>query len=149
MTIATDGQICYVIWFGEDVEFPWGTDEDIESWWRDVNGFESIYTADGEYKSGIAPTKAEREAYWKRADEFDAAHPLLVTLVNAQSMSYPAYILALKSTVITARRGHPVEIKNMHVVPFNEVMYLQQFCAKYDIDMPSEPAWYLSSFWEE
>lgn len=151
MGVSTNADICFGIWFGEDVEFPWDEYSDsIYSWWREVNGWESIYDTDGEYKNGIKPTEKEIRDYYDKQREFDTQFPLLVELVNAQSTSYPAYILALKSTIITAHRGYPVQISRDNlVVPFDEITLLQQFCAKYGIEYEGEPAWYLSSFWEE
>lgn len=149
MGVSTNGNICYGILFEEDTEFPWG-EREFESWWREVNGFESMYDEDGEYKAGHEPTPEERTAYWEYEDKFDAAHPLPFALVNAQSMSYPVYILALASTVLTARRGHPVEIgEHLRLTASVQGHHdLVAFCDKYDISYPALPTWYLSSFWE-
>lgn len=88
MSVSTDGQLCYGILCGEDIEFPWDDqqyDGDIDLWWATICGF--LY--DQEYL------------------DFLTNHPLPVELVNYCSAGYPMYILAVPLSGTSARRGYP------------------------------------------
>lgn len=156
MSTSTDGQISYGILFDEGYEFPWSTDEyedDIDNWWREVNGYinpiDSPYTEDGAgYKPGYSSNHPQVDEYWRHPREWKEANPIPVELVNYQSGEVPAYILAVPSTVQTARRGYPEPfVPESLIVSGQDRQALIDFCAKYDIEMDTPPSWYLSSYW--
>jgi len=145
MSISTNGQIC----FGVIVdELPW-EDEDIESWWLDVQGYEPSFKLyeSGEYVDGVKPPDDKIEEYFAHKFDFQERHPLPVVLINYCSGDCPMYILAVPSSVRSAHRGYPepfdpVELK----VEQNEVDKLLQFCDDHGIER-GWPRWWLSSYW--
>lgn len=156
MSTSTDGQICYGILFPEDYEFPWSTNEyedDIDNWWRDVNGYvnpvESPFDDEGEYKPGYSQNDPRIHEYFKGPDAWDKVNPLPVELVNYQSDECPAYILAVPSTVKIANRGYPVAFGPgiELVVSGEDRQALIDFCSKYGLEVDAPPSWYLSSYW--
>jgi hypothetical protein len=64
------------------------------------------------------------------------------------SDEYPMYCLAVKSSVIKARRGCPKSL-DLKGEPFDEVEYLERrfnnFANKYGVD--GKPGWLLISWW--
>lgn len=154
MGVSTNGQICFGVGFDDGFEFPWEEyDDGIHDWWREVQGFAppvQIYDKYGEYLNGVEPSKEDESAYYDAKHKWEEENPLPVELVNARSMSYPLWILAVAGTVVTARRGYPEEIfPATMLVTDSRKEFLLDFCKKYGIDTNgAEPAWYLSSFWE-
>lgn len=155
MGVSTDGEISYGIPFDEDFEFPWDDelyDGDIEDWWRAVNGYKppfNLYDERGEPIGGVRPSFERISEYFTPRDAFDKEHPIPVELVNAQSGEYPAYIIALKGTVLTASRGYPKAFDPASlIVTDDQRNTLIEFCNTHDIDIDDkEPHWYLSSYW--
>ena len=156
MGVSTNGQICYGILFEEDTEFPWeGHDGDIEDWWlTKVLGFKhsfEIYTEEGEYIGGKEPDKSVIDKYYFEKKKFEDSHPKVpVTLVNVCSCENPQYILAIPSTVKTARRGYPERFQpsllTAHLT-IEQIDALTEFCETHKIEYEGEPGWYLSSEW--
>lgn len=157
MSTSTDGQICYGIMFDEDYEFPWSADDyedgDISDWWRDVNGYvnpiESPFTDDGDYKPGYHQNDPRIDQYFAGQSAWDKLNPLPIELVNYQSGDYPAYIIAIPSTVKTANRGNPIVFSPgiELVVSGQDRQALIDFCTKYGLEINAPPSWYLSSYW--
>jgi len=155
MTVSTDGQICYGILFGEDVKFPWDTEEwqdDIEEWWTyEVCGYKNpfeLYDDDGNYLDDIWATEEKIDEYYDRKFKFQETHPLPVSLVNYCSGDFPLYILTLPQTIKIAKRGYPEILNSQNfVVSKEEKDSLLSFCFKHGIAISSDPQWYLSSYW--
>ena len=156
MTQSTDGQICFGLMFEEDTVFPWDDHErwgDIDDWWLSYVlkwlPTNELYDKDGEYLGGVKPPDETINKYYKEKHDFmEKAPKLPVQLVNYCSDKYPAYILAVPGTFKKASRGYPEEF---HPTEFNvttqESDALLEFCRKYDIEIPGDPMWYLSSYW--
>lgn len=72
-----------------------------------------------------------------------AAYPL--DLVAHCHHEYRMYFLAIRSTVVTAARGCPEEIKSMGFEGAH-LQALREFCAKYGIEW-QDPNWYIFSDW--
>lgn len=157
MTVSTDGQICYGIPFEEDFEFPWTEDGDsdeeaLRNWWiYKIHGFKhdfELYDEDGEYLGGKVPSAEEKQRYYGPWQKFVDEHPLPIELVNYCSGDYPMYILAVPRTLKKNARGDAVAFSPGDlVVTEEERSTLIDFCQLYEIEMPSEPKWYLSSVW--
>lgn len=138
MGVSTDGQICFGNVYEEDFEFPWDAEPfegDIEDWWRQEQGLDASkgYPAEGwlEYQK-----------------EFDAAHPLPVTLVNYCSDEYPMWILAVPSSSSSNSRGEALAFSPEDLtVTDEEKTALREFCIKYDLILAEDAAWYLTSYW--
>ncbi len=150
---STDGEISFGYIFEEGFEFPWDEKwDDIEDWWRDVNGFiPTFYPYDdrGEYKAGV--TSEHIDAYFDEKHEWDKNnYPVPVQLVNYCSGECPMYILAVPGSVVTANRGYPKVINLVILISANEQKSaLLDFCLKYEIDIKDqeEPLWRVSSCW--
>lgn len=152
MSISTDGQICYGIYFEEDFEFPWDADEyesDIEEWWLAVNNYVNPLP-DPYDENGRKPDTTEQQIneYFRHRREWLKSHPVPVKPVNYQSREVPAYLLAVPSSLMTARRGYPeVFDPEALTVPDTERQALINLCEQYGIKTLTPPAWYLSSYW--
>lgn len=151
MGTTTNGQICFGILFEEGYEFPWDEDGlDIDDWWREVKEWrpsKAVYTEGGNRLPGV--TDADIDAYYRERREWDKANPCPVALVNYCSGDCPMYILAIPSTMKSARRGYPEVISrdlDFEFKPGDRQAFLG-FMQAYEIDCPSVPAWYLSSYW--
>jgi len=153
MGISSDGLIAFSIPFEEYFEFPWNEkhDGDIDDWWLDVCGFKPTlypYTDKGEYIEGY--TEKIREAYLDEKSAFKKEHPLPIEIRNYCSDEYPIYMLCIKDSVISASRGFPEVINPENLAGEEEVgdwaEILTNFCKKYEIEIPSEPKWYLFSY---
>lgn len=167
MGVSTDGQICYGVAFdeGEGSEFPWrndGEDIDINEWWHDQHGWKESddnpagafypYTAEGGYKSCLKLKRDdERIGKWYEAKQKWIAEnvpPLPVQEVNYCSSECPMYVLAIPSSFRNNNRGYaekfnPAEL----IVTQEEVNNFLEFCEKYEIELPCQPAWLLTSYW--
>lgn len=158
MTTSTDGQICFGVELGseEDNEFPWSGDEhfgEFDEWWLErVSGFTptKAYPFDerGNYLPGMHCGSPEVEAYFAERREFMKTNPTPFTLVNYCSGDYPALILAVPSTCLTASRGHPLAFDPQALsVTDEQVRQLLAFCETHGLAFEGEPCWWLSSYW--
>jgi hypothetical protein len=156
MGVSTNGQICYGILFDEDYDFPWqegDEDDDIEHWWvYTVHGFKhsfELYTEAGDYIGGQRPAQDVLDRHYEEKHEFEKTIPgLPVELVNVCSCDYPQYILAVRGTEMTAYRGYPKVFNPASLTVTDEQKQaLLDFCKAHNIEVPSEPEWYLSSLW--
>jgi hypothetical protein len=150
---STNGQICYGIKFeeGDEIEFPWnladGSDDDVEDWWLfSVKDFK--YSKECYGDSGRLPgiTDADVDLHYKERRDFLVAHPVPVELVNYCSADCPMYILAYPASVVIANRGYPLELSQLPDVPHAREALLD-FCSNHGIKRPTEPKWWLSSYW--
>jgi hypothetical protein len=159
MGVSTDAQISFGILFKEEeAEFPWHGEKydwDIEEWWRDERGykppFEIWEESSAEHKKGITP--AQKSEYYKHRKEWLQQNPVPATEVNYCSGEFPMYILAVPSTVLTAYRGHPVELVPAQLIypPKASVVELRAFYAFIEKYFPEHlspgPNWRLTSYW--
>ena len=151
MTTSTNGQICYGVLFQEDFEFPWHSedDNDLEGWWRRVNGYKPLFemfTEEGRWIGGKEWPQEKRTEYYDHLFAWQKSHPVPIVDVNYCSGDYPMYILACPSSFVSASRGFPKMFSPLDLkVVFEEGKALVEFCHHYlGIDKP-EPHWYLSS----
>ena len=150
MGTSTNGQLCYGVAFEEDFEFPWG--DDIDDWWvYTVHKFEhsfELFDSAGCYLNGREPTDEGNTRYWQERRDFEAAHPLPVTLVNYCSGDCPMYVVAVPGTTVVARRGYP-EVVDPSALLVTQDQYgqLMKFFTDFGIDAPSTPSWLLTSYW--
>jgi hypothetical protein len=132
MGVSTDGILVFGIQLPEEEtpEFLKEFDNDFETFIDSLNGLPQW----GEEGHDIRKTHAFR-------DNFP------VDLVQHCSYEYPMYILAVRGTEITARRGYPNEIDPLTLyVDSDKVETLRKFCEEYNIEW-EEPKWYLCSMW--
>lgn len=152
MTVSTDGQICYGILLGDDMELPWDDfDDTINDWWIEVvhaykPSFE-VYDDKGEHLPGVG--KEQIDAYWNERSAFKEAHPLPFQVVNACSGDYPTWILAVDFTCLSANRGYPQSFDPATLVVTDGMRtMLLDFCKTHGIEIGNEqPKWWLSSYW--
>ncbi len=156
MSTSTDGQISYGIYFEEGYEFPWGEEGewegDIDEWWLVESGWkwskQKPYDNNGNYTSGISKGHPLIEEYFDSRHAWKRANPCPVVQVNYQSGEVLAYILAIPSSVLTARRGYPEVFSPNSLIETEEMKKtLIEFCKKYEIEHDTDPCWYLSSYW--
>lgn len=155
MGTTTDGEISYGIYFDEGFEFPWSTDEwedDFDEWWLIESGWkwnkQKPFDEDGNYALGIDRNHPLTKEYFDSRHIWRDSHPCPVELVNYQSGECPAYIIAFRGSVITARRGYPELIDPTRLNGTEEMSAtLTGFCAKHGIEHETGPQWYLSSYW--
>ena len=164
MSVSTDGQICYGIYFGEGFSFPWEKYSEYK-WWRKVNGYKrpfDLYTeGDADYIGGVRPPQQKIDEYWEHCHQWEEVHPFPVKLVNYCSGDYPMYILAVPESVISNSRGCPQEFDPAKLqVTEEQKQSLIDFCEKYlgeaieennsesyNEKIELKPAWFLSSYW--
>ncbi len=150
MSISSDGQLCYGLSFEEDTEFPWG-EQEVDEWWRDENNYTpsmKVYDAEGQYIGGVRPSDDVMKAYYAEQKAWEAAHPLPVEVVLHCSYDYPMTILAVPGTSKSASRGYPEPIdQSALTVTDAQREALLAFCREYEIEIPGEPKWWLSSMY--
>ena len=155
MSQSTDGEICFGYKFEEEYGFPWVENEDDpEDWWaEDVHNYKppfKMFTEDGQWVGGKEWPVEKRKDYWLHKENFKENMPKLpFKLVNYCSAECPMYMLATPSSILTARRGYPLEFdpRNLKVIE-SEIKELNAFIAKYDLKPENEaPSWFLSSYW--
>lgn len=154
MGVSTDGIIGFGIPFEEGTEFPWDAEEfdgDIETWWRSVNGYVAPYepwTPEGEYAEGWSSGDPRLTEYFDHRREWMTQHPVPVKDVNYCSGDYPMYALCVPISVIECSRGTPATFdpKTLHITEA-ATKELLEFCRKYEIEIDTEPAWLLMSYW--
>ena len=147
MGVSTNGQIAFGYSFEEETEFPWG--DDVEAWWRKVRGYTpevELYDADGNYLNGIEPSKEATSAYYAAQRAWDKANPMPVEIELHCSYDYPMCIIAVPGTCYSNRRGFPQEIDPAAlVVTAEQRASLDAFCNEFDIEIPGEAKWWLTS----
>lgn len=155
MGVSTNGQICFGLYFDQDTEFPWDSEEfdgDFNDWWWIQSGWmwygEQPFTTDGDYALGFSSGDPRISAYYDSRREWLLSHPSPAAKINYQSGECPAYILAVPSSILIARRGYPKEFNPTSLrVSESDVERLVQFCEKYGLEFLEQPKWYLSSYW--
>lgn len=149
MGTSTNGQICYGLVFEEGHEFPWDiNDEGIDDWWTfKICGYEHSKECYGEAGRLPGITEADIDVYFKERREFDMQNPLPIKLLNYYYGDCPMYILAVPSSVISNRRGYMKEFDPAGLtVTAEEEAALLEFCKKHEIQLPSLPKWFLTSY---
>jgi len=153
MGTSTNGLIFYGIAFDEEHEFPWSTEfEEIEDWWiYGFHGFKhsfELFDAEGGYLNGREPSKEESGRYFAESRLFFENNPLPVELVNYCSGDCPMYALAARGSVITAKRGHPIEFDPRSLSVADDASdVILKFCSDHGIQPPKPPEWLLASYW--
>lgn len=147
MSQSTDGQICYGVLFEDGYEFPW--ENNIEDWWwEEICGYKPPFDI---YKNDrLIPgvTEETKRKYYDHMFEFQGNHPIPVELTNYCSDDYPMYILAVKSSILSASRGEPESFNPEELkVTQEETNTLLDFINKYVSKDEFTPKWYLSSYW--
>ena len=66
-------------------------------------------------------------------------------LVTHCSLDVPMWILGIKSTKVTARRGYPIEIETLHTFDDGDEQALLAFANEFKIE--GSPGWFLCSLW--
>ena len=98
-------------------------------------------STDGQICFGILLEEME-----EALDIIERKMPEELMLVNVCSEDYPIYILALASSLHTAKRGYPVVFDpGILEVEVEDYYTLVNFAKS--INLNSTPQWYLSSFW--
>lgn len=151
MGTSTDGQLCYGIMFEKDTEFPWDEHPSgFEEWWLEQCGYEDLFEMFDERGQWVDPKPSEerQKEFWDHRKRFREQFPEPVVLVNYCSDTVAMYILAIPRTEIRAWRGYPETLVpgELTVTP-EEREALISFCKRFGIEVPSDPAWYLSSYW--
>ena len=150
MGISSNGLIAFGIPFEEGFQFPWNekNEGDIEAWWLDVCGFKPTlypFTDEGEYIKGY--TDKMGNDYFAEKHAFQKEHPLPIELQNYCHGDYPMYMLCIEDSVIRASRGFPNELNPENLTAKEDwAKILTDFCKKHEIEIPSEPKWYLFSY---
>lgn len=151
MGITVSGQLNFGIVFPEDFTFPWTEkfeqwdDWDFERWWREVNGFEpTFYPYDtlGEYKEGVGDK--EYDEYYEEKSKWDAEHPCPIQLIDYCGDTEEMNIIAVKEPTFMCFRGSPEVIDPEKLVGDPDIV--TDFCNRFEITMPHEPMWLLSSY---
>lgn len=133
MGVSTDAHISCGIAFDEGHEFPWG-DDDYEDWWRSKHN-----------------PRGDSDLSFEECEAIDEAHPLPVEIVNTCSLSCPQYIVAIKGTVVEAKRGYPEMFSPQRLTlraQHSDVEAFMSFCETYLGIKHPNPEWFLSSYWE-
>lgn len=149
--MSTDAQICYGIAFEEGFEFPWGIEPwwgDHEAWWRDVNGYESLwypYTEDGDYKPGVDGNDPRVDEYHSHKSSWIRENPFPLTLVHCGSYDFSEVILAVTSTFVIAEGYGESFRPSQLIVHDGSRNVLLDFCRMWNIES-NHPKWWLSTY---
>lgn len=145
MGTSTNGQLCFGICFEEDYEFPWKDFDDIQDWWKEINGYKNPFRLFDE--EGRSVSRKEEDDYFEFSEKWEKDNPLLFEVVNYCSFDYPMCILAVSSTIRTALRGYPqkLDVEDL-TVSEEEIKALTDFCQEYGLKGDG-PNWWLSSYW--
>lgn len=133
----------------EDAELPWG--EDIEGWWREINGYKppfELYTDEGEYIGGKKPNENLIDKYYEHQHKWEEENPLPVMLCFTGSHDYPQTFIALPDAGSETEWGHFLNINDdcMAQKPDRHEV-LEKFISDYEIETDGEPGWYLFAFY--
>jgi hypothetical protein len=116
----------------------------------DECGFEELpFAEDGceEFEDVIARRSGAAE--YPEAGWIEQKHAAVdaspLCLVTHCSLDVPMWILGIKSTEVTARRGYPIEIQTLDTFDDAEEQALLAFASEFNIE--GTPGWYLCSLW--
>lgn len=138
MGVSTDGIFCYGFELNEDFEKPWA---DFDDWIA-----EKLGKVQHPRVAFSEATKSEYHVFWEKRKAFVESSP--VELVIHCSHEYPAEILAIRGTVVSAYRGYPkaVSIGELQAVAASKLDAFR--VALINLHLPvKEPTWLLCSFW--
>lgn len=124
-----------ILVFGFEV----GDEEEAPDYMKGFEGFEDYLDS----LSGL-PAYGEPGHSFDDQQVFRAKCP--ADLVTHCSLDYPMYILAVRGTKTSARRGYPAEISPDELnVPIEKINALKAWAAERGIE--GEPKWLLCSLW--
>lgn len=152
MGVSTDGQISYGVVIEEGYEFPWDVkhEDDLEDWWRRVNGFEDLHdpwTAEGGYADGWSREDPRFKDHYAHRHEWESHNPLPIELINYCSGDVPMYVIAIPDTGKICYRGCPTVFDPASLVVTDQQRdNLLAFLEKWSIKH-GEPGWVLTSYW--
>lgn len=150
---STNAILCYGFEVGEEDEKPdWmqpeGDNEEFDFDDFVASRFSDSIREPGEFHQENYEHDPAIQKQW--SDYWAAKRELVksagVELVSHCSGDYPMYILAVKSSVITAHRGYPKRLPNDMVADPEWRKVLEGFCEKTGIPM-QEPGYILCSNW--
>lgn len=133
MGTSTDGIICFGFMVGEEEEPP-----------EFLDGFEDF----DEYLDSLSGLPAYGEPGHSFDDQRKFRESCPADMVIHCSYDYPMYILAMRGTIIRARRGYPVELDLSFFTSFDNAKE-QEFlawCEEREL-LEGDPKWYLCSLW--
>lgn len=133
MSRSTNGELCYGIIFEDGYEFPW-------------DDREKGYCGDHDEWYIAEVLKMIFESYSDRFD-YMKTNPMPFEVLNYCSGEYPMYILAVRGTVKTARRGDPVTFDPKDLVVDEEAVdKFLEFCKEHELVGESPIGWHLTSY---
>lgn len=148
MSTSTNGVISFGVVCEEYTEFPW---EDLEDWWREVNGFKPLYepyTPERRYAEGWDESDPRLDEMWKHQIKWDKENPVPVSLENYCSDGSPMYAIVVPNLGHTAHRGYPEAFDPVALkVTLAQSMSFLAFLKLYNIQYEGEPTWLLTSYW--
>lgn len=154
MGVSTDGILAFGVILEDGIRLPWYDEKhegDIESWWRDVNGFVDVHqpwNENGGYAPGWTRDDHRLKDHFAAQRLWTKENPCPVDPVNYCSGDCPMWAIAVPSSVRSARRGYPetIDLDNL-IVTDDDQQKLLDFIRKYDIECDDEPRWFLASYW--
>lgn len=136
---STDGILAY--------GFDLGIEEEKPEWLGEHDDLEDLTAAD----AGLTEPATENykdpawSAYWAAKRATEAACP--IELVSHCSGKYPMYIMAVRGSVKTAKRGYPETLTADDLtVPPEKVAAAKAWCEAHGIEW-QEAKWILASMW--
>lgn len=153
MGVSTDGIVGYGVLIGE-TEPPFGSDwweDQLEEWWREINGYEPIYQPwdeNGGYAEGWESGDERFSEYSEHRRQWLEDNPVPVVPVNYCSDSHPMWMLAVPGTLELCNRGYPTIIyPNDMKVDTEKLNRFLEFIDDYDVEYSSGLGWYLMSYY--
>jgi len=112
---------------------------------EDLRYSELSFAAEGdeEFEDTICRLAGASDRSYTERNAIAEAHPL--TVVSHCSGDYPMWIVGLRSTLLRASRGYPVDFSNLPEVNHFHVAALREFMTEHGID--GTPTWILCSDW--
>lgn len=150
MGVSTDAILAFGVALEEEV-WPYDAEDD------DAEGFPLEFEEYLARRAGLPDPYTElnydpKDPAWiqRRDASFEARKKLVedapIEIVTHQHHEYPCYIIAIKGTVTTARRGYPE--RPAMITPSAEMWEkARAFCEENEIKCPGDPDWLLASWW--
>jgi len=147
----TEGRLIYGVYFNDSFEFPWSYEpynEDIEAWWRDVQGYVNPHVNPfderGNAKPGISEDSPLIESYVQYEYDWTEVNPIPVELMNYWDHDIPAYVMTTKHISPTDTQDYPIKITIADLEDIEEARQtLLQFLRQFNIEPETEIAWWL------
>lgn len=148
MGVSTDAILAFGVEL-EDEETPYEAEDEegylpsLEEYLAKRAGLPDPYD-EPNYDEGDPGWLQRREAFWDAKKKLVDEAP--IEIVTHQHHEFPQYIVAIKGTVTTARRGYPQS--PAMVTPSAEMRAkARAFCEENEIKFPGDPRWLLASWW--